>query len=118
MGGIVPPPDIPKLKELGVAEVPVRWRGSVSRRGTGSPCGPRTGPSFVEIMLKLGHPWTDGRPPVVKTSATTGEGIDHLVAAVQRRRDWATRCGEAERRTAVVARQIDPYDAVDALLFR
>ena len=101
-------------------------------------------------MLKLGHPRTDWWPPVVKTSATTGDGIDDLMAAVAKHRDWATRSGEAERRaadamraeiqalmrervlrelaqridtetmervvSAVVAKQLDPYDAVDALL--
>ena len=51
-------------------------------------------------MLKLGHPRTDWWPPVVKTSATTGDGIDDLMAAVAKHRDWATRSGEAERRTA------------------
>jgi LAO/AO transport system kinase len=51
-------------------------------------------------MLKLGHPRTEWRPPVLKTSATTGEGIEELMAAVQKHRDWATRCGEAERRAA------------------
>jgi LAO/AO transport system kinase len=51
-------------------------------------------------MQKLGHPRTEWRPPVVKTSATTGEGIDELMAAVAKHRDWATQCGEAERRAA------------------
>jgi LAO/AO transport system kinase len=51
-------------------------------------------------MQKLGHPRTDWRPPVIKTSATTGEGIEELMAAVQKHRDWANQCGEAERRTA------------------
>ena len=51
-------------------------------------------------MLKLGHPRTEWWPPVVKTSATTGEGIDELIAAVQKHRDWAIQSGEAERRSA------------------
>ena len=51
-------------------------------------------------MQKLGHPRTDWRPPVVKTSASTGDGIDDLMAAVAKHRDWAIRCGEAERRAA------------------
>ena len=51
-------------------------------------------------MQKLGHPRTDWRPPVIKTSATTGEGIDELMAAVQKHRDWSLRGGEAQRRAA------------------
>jgi len=51
-------------------------------------------------MQKLGHPRTDWRPPVVKTSASTGEGIDDLMAAVAKHRDWAAQSGEAERRAA------------------
>ena len=51
-------------------------------------------------MQKLGHPRTDWRPPVVKTSASNGDGIDELMAAVAKHRDWAIRCGEAERRAA------------------
>ena len=51
-------------------------------------------------MQKLGHPRTDWRPPVVKTSASNGDGIDELMAAVAKHRDWATRSGEAERRSA------------------
>lgn len=51
-------------------------------------------------MQKLGHPRTDWRPPVIKTSATTGEGIEDLMAAVQKHRDWSVRGGEARRRSA------------------
>ena len=51
-------------------------------------------------MQKLGHPRNDWWPPVVKTSASTGEGIDELMAAVQKHRDWAVKGGEAQRRSA------------------
>ncbi|MEZ4586683.1 MAG: methylmalonyl Co-A mutase-associated GTPase MeaB [Gemmatimonadales bacterium] len=49
-------------------------------------------------MLTLGEPRNDWRPPVLRTSATTGDGIDELVAALARHRDWARQCGETERR--------------------
>jgi len=55
-------------------------------------------------MQKLGHPRTEWRPPLVKTSARTGDGIDELMATVVKHRDWAARCGEAERRAADVMR--------------
>jgi LAO/AO transport system kinase len=51
-------------------------------------------------MLKLGMPRTDWRTPVVKTSASTGEGVDELMAAVQKHRDWAIQNGEAQRRAS------------------
>jgi LAO/AO transport system kinase len=51
-------------------------------------------------MQKLGHPRNDWWPPVVKTSASTGEGIDDLMAAVQKHRDWSVKGGEAQRRSA------------------
>ena len=51
-------------------------------------------------MQKLGHPRTEWRPPVIKTSASTGDGIDELMAAVAKHRDWAAQSGEAERRAA------------------
>lgn len=50
--------------------------------------------------LNLGAPRTEWRTPVVKTSASTGAGVDDLIAAVQKHRDWAKQSGEAQRRTA------------------
>ncbi len=54
--------------------------------------------------LSLGKPRNDWRPPVIKTSAATGTGIDELIAAVQKHRDWAARSGEAQRRNADMMR--------------
>lgn len=101
-------------------------------------------------MLNLGTPRNDWRTPVVKTTASSGAGIEDLMGAVQRHREWATKGGEAQRRDAdamrseiqallrervlrdlanrvdsqslenvvsqVVAKQLDPYSAVDVLL--
>jgi LAO/AO transport system kinase len=50
--------------------------------------------------LKLGTPRTDWRVPVIRTSSTTGVGIDDLIGAVQQHRDWATESGEGARRNA------------------
>jgi LAO/AO transport system kinase len=50
--------------------------------------------------LNLGTPRNDWRPPVIKTSAPNGVGIDDLMAAVQKHRDWSAKSGEARRRNA------------------
>jgi GTPase len=44
------------------------------------------------------------KPPIVRTTAATGEGIDQLIAAVDRHRAWAAESGERERRRADAAR--------------
>jgi LAO/AO transport system kinase len=101
-------------------------------------------------MLKLGTPRNDWRTPVIKTSASLGTGIDDLIVAIQRHREWAAQGGEAQRRNVdamrteiqallrervllelanrldpqnleqvvcrVVAKQLDPYAALDVLL--
>ena len=51
-------------------------------------------------MLTLGTPRTDWRPPVIKTVATNGTGVDELIAAIQKHRTWAAESGEARRRSA------------------
>jgi LAO/AO transport system kinase len=51
-------------------------------------------------MLNLGTPRNDWRTPVLKTSSNTGIGIEDLMGAVQRHREWANKCGEAQRRNA------------------
>jgi LAO/AO transport system kinase len=38
------------------------------------------------------------RPPIVKTVAVRAEGLDDLLAALAKHRDWLTRSGEARRR--------------------
>lgn len=55
-------------------------------------------------MLNLGTPRNDWRTPVIKTSSTTGNGIEDLMAAVQKHRDWASRGGEAKQRNAEAMR--------------
>jgi LAO/AO transport system kinase len=58
-------------------------------------------------MLSLGFTDTVSggwRPPVCKTVAVRGEGIDEVVAALERHREWLVASGERERRHAVRAR--------------
>jgi len=51
-------------------------------------------------MLNLGTPRNDWRTPVLKTSSQNNTGIDELIDAVQKHRDWAAQSGEAQKRTA------------------
>jgi LAO/AO transport system kinase len=54
----------------------------------------------ISQMLGLGVPRRPGewRPPVVKTVATTGTGVDELVEAIDKHRDWMRSTGQLERR--------------------
>jgi LAO/AO transport system kinase len=51
----------------------------------------------LELMLKMG-PELEWRPPVVRTSTQTGEGIDDLWEAIQSHRKHLESTGELERR--------------------
>jgi LAO/AO transport system kinase len=51
-------------------------------------------------MLNLGTPRNDWRTPVLKTSSSTGAGIQELIGVVQQHREWASQGGEAQRRNA------------------
>ncbi len=51
-------------------------------------------------MLNLGTPRNDWRTPVLKTSSNSGTGIEDLMGAVQKHREWATKGGEAKQRNA------------------
>jgi len=45
------------------------------------------------------------KPEIIKTVASTGEGIEEVVAAIDRHRDWIAASGERERRRVVRARE-------------
>ncbi len=48
------------------------------------------------------------RPPIVKTVASRGEGVDEVIAAIDRHREWMTGSGElARRRQARAAGEIE-----------
>ncbi len=51
----------------------------------------------LRAMVGLGS-WTGWVPPVVKTVASTGEGIDEVTLAIDAHMAWLTESGEAERR--------------------
>jgi LAO/AO transport system kinase len=55
----------------------------------------------LRSMLALAeHPDGDWRPPIVKTVASKAEGLDEVVAEIDRHHDWLTSSGElAVRRT-------------------
>jgi len=55
-------------------------------------------------MLKLGKPRTEWTPPILRTTASTGEGVDQLVRAIEKHRAWAAASGERERRRRDAAR--------------
>ena len=55
-------------------------------------------------MLTLGVARTDWKPPIVRTIAATGEGIDEVVGAVERHQAHVEGSGERERRRAESAR--------------
>jgi len=60
------------------------------------------------LTLAKDHPW---KPPIVRTSAQTGEGVPQLVEAIARHRVWSASSGERERRRRAAARS-----EVEALL--
>lgn len=55
-------------------------------------------------MLTLGQLRTSWKPPIVRTVAARGDGVDELIGAVDRHREWARESGERERRRADAAR--------------
>ena len=68
-------------------------------------------------MIALGErPETAWQPPVVKTVASTAQGIDDLVAAIDRHRDWLIDSGELQVRR--VRRARDEVEALAVALLR
>jgi LAO/AO transport system kinase len=62
-------------------------------------------------MLTLGHGRTMWKPPIVRTSAQDGSGIEELIASIDAHAEWAAASGELETRRAGAARE-----EVEALL--
>jgi LAO/AO transport system kinase len=70
-------------------------------------------------MLALGErPEGAWNPPIVKTIAQTGEGIDEVVDEVDRHREWLESSGELEKRRVRRARDEIEAIAVTALRAR
>ena len=55
-------------------------------------------------MLSLGKLRTSWKPPIVRTTAATGDGVAELVTAIERHTEWAQQNGERERRRRDAAR--------------
>ncbi|HEX9494609.1 MAG TPA: methylmalonyl Co-A mutase-associated GTPase MeaB [Candidatus Limnocylindria bacterium] len=56
-------------------------------------------------MLSLGHGRTNWKPPIVRTSAQDGSGIEELIRSVDAHAEWAATSGELETRRAGAARE-------------
>jgi LAO/AO transport system kinase len=55
----------------------------------------------LKYMISLGRREQEGprwRPPIVRTVASRGEGVDELVGAIQEHREWMTAHGELDAR--------------------
>ncbi len=55
-------------------------------------------------MLTLGKLRTAWKPPIVRTTAATGEGVPELVDAIERHAAWSAESGERDRRRRDAAR--------------
>src|SRR5438309_3353608 len=55
-------------------------------------------------MLTLGAPRIAWKPPIIRTVAATGEGVDQLLAAIAKHRAWAFESGERDTRRRAAAR--------------
>ncbi|MGH3229062.1 MAG: methylmalonyl Co-A mutase-associated GTPase MeaB, partial [Streptosporangiaceae bacterium] len=56
-------------------------------------------------MLALGANETGWKPPIITTTATTGEGLAEVVARLDAHWDWLTGSGELKRRRHARARE-------------
>ena len=53
------------------------------------------------LSLAKDHPW---KPPIIRTSARSGEGTRELVDAIEKHRAWSAGSGEQVRRRRAAAR--------------
>jgi LAO/AO transport system kinase len=53
------------------------------------------------LSLAKDKPW---KPPIVRTSAQSGDGVDQLVEAIARHRAWSSESGERDERRRAAAR--------------
>lgn len=73
----------------------------------------------LRSMLALGDRAPDAwKPPIVKTVAQQGQGVEEVVAEIERHRDWLGASGEGERRRTRRARAEVEAIAVTALRAR
>jgi LAO/AO transport system kinase len=57
------------------------------------------------MLAMTGYASGDWKPPIVSTIASTGEGIDELVARLEAHSEWLAESGEGERRRVARARE-------------
>jgi LAO/AO transport system kinase len=69
-------------------------------------------------MLTLGKGRTPWKPPVLRTSAASGDGIPELISAIARHRAWSEESGEHGRRREAAARSEVEAVLQEALLRR
>lgn len=69
--------------------------GRMSRHGSAHHGALRSGPAPQAATASGDTPW---RPPVLLTTAATGEGIDTMVAAIEKHWTWLAESGTLERR--------------------
>ena len=58
----------------------------------------------LRYMLSLGHSHSGWQPLIVRTSATTGDGVPELVAAIDSHDAWSRQSGDRARRRLDAAR--------------
>jgi LAO/AO transport system kinase len=58
----------------------------------------------LALAISLGENTDGWKPPIVRTTASTGGGVADLLAAIEKHREWAKTSGEAERRETAAAR--------------
>lgn len=58
----------------------------------------------LALAISLGENQDGWKPPIVRTTASTGEGVGDLLAAIEKHREWSKTSGEAERRETAAAR--------------
>jgi len=68
-------------------------------------------------MLTLGKLRTSWKPPIIRTTAATGDGVPELVAAIDRHAEWSEQNGERDRRRRDAARA-EVEDLLEAALVR
>ena len=68
--------------------------------------------SMLALAERTEESW---KPPIIKTIAQTGEGVDEVVAAIDKHRAWLNSSGELERRRVRRARDEIEAIAVTAL---
>jgi LAO/AO transport system kinase len=71
--------------------------------------------NMIALADRGGEPGDQWKPPIVKTVAQTGQGVDEVVEKIEEHRRWMESCGELGRRRVRRARDEIEAIAVTAL---